>query len=191
MGMRISGKTNSTPGWPNLHRTGPGREKHIKSGAKGLSLAGWLALALALALSLSPSLSLSPLQAGVLFSSRLWVNMPSHLEDGFSCYYLNKIVTQSCNTDLSESCNMLHSRPESYNMLCPRPESCDSLRALMSSKSLLWWDENPRSIHSPDNLMWLFSFSSLYILHEVHFYNSIWCFYENGFSEATKVICTQ
>ena len=26
-----------------------------------------------------------------LFSSRLWVGMPSHLEDGFSCYFLNKI----------------------------------------------------------------------------------------------------
>ena len=138
MGMRTSGKTNSTPGWPNLHRTGPGREKHIKSGAKGLSLAG--AGSGFLPLSLSPSLS--PLQAGVLFSSSLWVNMPSHLEDGFSCYYLNKIVTQSCNTDLSKICNMVHSRPESYNMVCPRPESCDSLRALMSSKSLLWWDEN-------------------------------------------------
>ena len=32
--MRTSGKTNNTPGWPNLHRTGPGREKHIKRGAK-------------------------------------------------------------------------------------------------------------------------------------------------------------
>ena len=26
-----------------------------------------------------------------LFSSHLWVSMPSHLEDGFSCYFLNKI----------------------------------------------------------------------------------------------------
>ena len=30
--MRTSGKTNNTPGWPNLHRTGPGRDKHIKRG---------------------------------------------------------------------------------------------------------------------------------------------------------------
>ena len=33
-GVRISGKTNNTPGWPNLHRTGPGRDKHINRGAK-------------------------------------------------------------------------------------------------------------------------------------------------------------
>ena len=37
-GMRTSGKTNNTPGWPHLHRTGPGREKHIKRGAKASSL---------------------------------------------------------------------------------------------------------------------------------------------------------
>ena len=60
---------------PYLHRTGPGgrKKKHIKRGAKGLSL------------------SLFLLRAGALFSSCLWVNMPSRLEDGFSCYYLNKI----------------------------------------------------------------------------------------------------
>ena len=29
-GVRTSGKTNNTPGWPNLHRTGPGRDKHKK-----------------------------------------------------------------------------------------------------------------------------------------------------------------
>ena len=32
--VRTPGKTNDTPGWPNLHRTGPGRDKHIKRGAK-------------------------------------------------------------------------------------------------------------------------------------------------------------
>ena len=37
-GLRTSGKTNNTPGWPNLHRTGPGREKHIKRGAQASSL---------------------------------------------------------------------------------------------------------------------------------------------------------
>ena len=37
-GVRTSGKTNNTPGWPNLHRTGPGREKHINRGAKASSL---------------------------------------------------------------------------------------------------------------------------------------------------------
>ena len=45
-GVRTSGKINNTPGWPNLHRTGPGREKHIKRGAKASSLspACWGAL---------------------------------------------------------------------------------------------------------------------------------------------------
>ena len=71
--VRTSGKTNNTPGWPNLHRTGPGRDKHINRGAK------------------ASSLSLSPLHAGALFSWRLWINVPSHLKDGFSCYLLNKI----------------------------------------------------------------------------------------------------
>ena len=33
-GPRTSGKTNNTPGWPNLHRTDPVRDKHIKRGAK-------------------------------------------------------------------------------------------------------------------------------------------------------------
>ena len=38
-GVRTSGKTNNTPAWPNLHRTGPGRDKHINRGAQGSSLA--------------------------------------------------------------------------------------------------------------------------------------------------------
>ena len=59
---------------PNLHRAGPGgRKKHIKRGAKG------------------PGLSLSLSRVLGCSSSRLWVDMPSHLEDRFSCYYLNKI----------------------------------------------------------------------------------------------------
>ena len=34
-GVRTSGKTNSPPSWPNLHRAGSGRgEKHIKRRAK-------------------------------------------------------------------------------------------------------------------------------------------------------------
>ena len=37
-GVRTSGKTNNTPGWPNLHRTGPGRDKQINRGAKASSL---------------------------------------------------------------------------------------------------------------------------------------------------------
>ena len=37
-GVRTLIKTNNTPGWPNLHRTGPGRDKHINRGAKASSL---------------------------------------------------------------------------------------------------------------------------------------------------------
>ena len=52
------------------------KKKHIKGGAKVLSL----------------SLSLSlPTHSSTLFSSSLYVGMPSHFEDGFSCYLLNKI----------------------------------------------------------------------------------------------------
>ena len=97
--MRTSGKTNNTPGWPNLHKTGPGTEKHIKRGAKAL-------------------FSLSLPRDGVLFSLSLWVDVPSHLEDGFSCYYLNKL---SCNTDLFMS----------YNTVCP-PTAVTRQGALMS-----------------------------------------------------------
>ena len=35
--------------------------------------------------------SLSLPRAGGLFSWRLWIDVPSRLEDGFSCYLLNKI----------------------------------------------------------------------------------------------------
>ena len=69
--MRTSGRT-ALLAKPNLHRAGPGgRKKHKKRSQRALSL--------------------SPRRAGVLFSLRLWVDMPSCLEDGFSCYYLNKI----------------------------------------------------------------------------------------------------
>ena len=78
--VRTSGKTNNTPGWPNLHKTDPGTEKHIKRGAKAL-------------FSLSLSLPLS----GAIFSSGLWIVVPSRLKDGFACCYLNK---QSYNTEL-------------------------------------------------------------------------------------------
>ena len=75
--MRTSGRTALLPK-PNLHKTGLGVGggqvcgEHIRRGAKGLSL------------------SLSPAQ-WVLFSSYLWIDVPSCLEDGFSCYLLNKI----------------------------------------------------------------------------------------------------
>ena len=72
--MRTSGKTNNTPGWPSVHKTGPGTETQIKRGAKALF-----------------ALSLSLLHDGALFSSHLGIDVPSHLEDGISCYYLNKI----------------------------------------------------------------------------------------------------
>ena len=55
--VRTSGKTNNTPGWPNLHRTGPGREKHINRGAKSSSL------------SLSPLLALGRSSPGVFGST--------------------------------------------------------------------------------------------------------------------------
>ena len=49
-GVRTSGKTKNTPGWPSLHRTGPRRDKHINRGAKAsllsLSPARWGALLL-------------------------------------------------------------------------------------------------------------------------------------------------
>ena len=73
--VRTSGRTNSTPGQPNLHRAGPGGGKNIKRGAKGLSL------------SVPRVLSCS----STLFSLHLWVGMPSRFEDGFFCYLLNKI----------------------------------------------------------------------------------------------------
>ena len=38
-GVKTSGKTNNTPGWPNLHRTGPGRDKRINRGVKASLLA--------------------------------------------------------------------------------------------------------------------------------------------------------
>ena len=51
-GVGTSGKTNTTPGWPNLHWTGPGREKHIHRGASASSLslspACWGALLISL-----------------------------------------------------------------------------------------------------------------------------------------------
>ena len=42
--VRTSGKTNNTPGWPNLHRTGPERDKHINRGAKASLLSCALSL---------------------------------------------------------------------------------------------------------------------------------------------------
>ena len=75
-GLRTSGKTNNTLGWPNLHRTDPGRDKHIKRGAKASSLF------------LSPCPPSPHLELG---RSSFWIDVSSRLRDGFSFYLLNKI----------------------------------------------------------------------------------------------------
>ena len=131
--MRTSGRTALLTK-PHLHRTGLGEEKkHIKRGAKGLSL------------------SLSP-PPRTLRRSSLRVF-------GSTCPHASKMdfpalfeIKSSCNTDLSKSYNMVRSRPESYNTVCPRPESCDMPKALTSVTPNLHCDEpEPSSIHSPDN----------------------------------------
>ena len=84
---------------PNFHRTGWGGGAwgtYKRRSQRALALFLSLFSMCAYALSLSPPLSLplSPYPAphnGALFSSRLWVDVPSCLKDGFSCYYLNKI----------------------------------------------------------------------------------------------------
>ena len=66
--VRTSGKTNNTPGWPNLHRTGPGRDRHVNRGARASSLSPscWGALLL---LSLDPC-ALTPQRWIFLLSSK-------------------------------------------------------------------------------------------------------------------------
>ena len=98
---------------PNLHRTGPGgTKKHIKRGAKAL-------------------FSLSLPHVGALFSSRLWIEVPSHLEDGFSGYHLNKrAVTLICNSDVFKS----------YTTVCS-PRAVTRQGALMSVTPNLCCDE--------------------------------------------------
>ena len=72
-GVRTSGGAALLP-QPDLRRTGPGGGKDLqKEEPTG---------------SLSPSL---PPRDGALFSSHLWIDVPSRLEDGFSCYLLNKV----------------------------------------------------------------------------------------------------
>ena len=106
-----------------INRAGSGEEKkHIKRGAKGqssLSSPGSRSLALSLSLSSLPI---------------FWVSMPSHFEDVFSCYFLDK--TKGAIT-LSES--------------------CDALKALMSIASNFCWDKTePRRLHSPDMIKHIF-----------------------------------
>ena len=50
---------------------------------------------------------------------------------------------------------MIRSRPESYNMVCPpRAVTRQGGFNVHHSKSLLWQDKEPRSIHSPDSIQW-------------------------------------
>ena len=104
--MRTSGKTNNTPGWPSLHKTGPGREKHINRRAK--------ASLLSCALGCS-----SPRVFRSTYPHASKMDFPAIFE-----------IKLSCNTDLSKSYNIVYSRPESYNTVYPRPESCDTSRGL-------------------------------------------------------------
>ena len=100
--VRTSGRTALLP-QPNLHRTGRGKKKTQKQRSQRFALTLSPPLPLPLprtqSLSLSPSpslpvcsffLSFSPARWGALLF-RLWIKVPSHLEDGFSCYHLNKI----------------------------------------------------------------------------------------------------
>ena len=100
--MRTSGKTNNTPGWPNLHKTGPGTEKHIKKKSQSsflsLSPARWGAL-------LFPSLDQRAL------TPRRWI---------FFSYHLNKIEVEHW------SLILIYLR--AITLVCPRPKSCDPQR---------------------------------------------------------------
>ena len=88
--MRTSGRTALLTK-PNLHRAGPGgRKKHIKRGAKGLSLSLFFFFLNFILFLNFTSLPPTP-HTEALFSSCLWIDVPSRLKDGFSCYLLNKI----------------------------------------------------------------------------------------------------
>ena len=125
--MRTSGKTNNIPDWPNLHKTSPGTEKQIKEEPK-------------------PS-SLSLPHDGALFSSRLWVDVPSRLEDGFSCYDLNKIELWHW------AVTLIYLRAKTRSVQAPRAVTCQGGFKVRHSKSLLWWEKEPRSIHLPDTFI--------------------------------------
>ena len=104
--MRTLGTTNSTPGWPNLHRAGPGGgKKHLKRGAKGPGVSLSCVHVLSVSLSLSVSLFLS------LFSSCLLGRHTSMPRGCIFLYFLNK--TEGAVT-LSQSC--WHA--EGFNVHC-------------------------------------------------------------------------
>ena len=91
----------------------------------------------------------------MLFSSRLWINVPSCLRDGFSCYLLNKIelkhwaVTLICLRAITWSFRDL--RAITRSIQDPRAVTCRGGFNVRHSKPLLWWDKEPRNIHSCDN----------------------------------------
>ena len=118
--VRTSGRTALLTK-PNLHGAGPGgRKKHIKRGAKGLSL-------------------FLPHAAGALFSSRLWIYVPSRLEDGFSCFLLNKIEL-ICLRAITRSVRDLRAITKSVQD--PRAVPLRGGFNVRHSKSLLWRDKN-------------------------------------------------
>ena len=134
--MRTSGRTHS---WLSPICIGQAQEEEKKTYKKRSQRA--------LSLSLSPAcrgalLSLSLGQHAL--TPRRWIFLLLSKQ--------NRIVTQSCNTDLAKSYNTVRLRPESYNTVYPRPESCDTPRgALMSITPDLCCDETePKSIHWPD-----------------------------------------
>ena len=88
---RTSGRTHSAPGWPNLHRAGPGGGKTQKKRSQ---------------------------RAGL---SPLCVGFPSHLEDVLSCYFLNKTeLQQGAVTPICLRALTVCSQSKSYNRVCPR-----------------------------------------------------------------------
>ena len=128
-GGRTSGRTALLPK-PNLHEAGPrGRIKHIKRGAKGLSR--------------------SPPHHG-----SLWIHVPSCLEDGFSCYLLNKIEPWRWAVALLSlraiTRFVLELRAITRSVQDPRAVTCRGGFNVHHSKSLLWRDKELRNIHSPD-----------------------------------------
>ena len=126
-----------------IGQTWEGRKKHIKRGIKRQGVS--LPCLHALSVSLSPSLSLS-LSSLCVF----WFGMPSHLEDVFSLYFLNKT-------------ELLH---RAVTLICPRAiiRSVQELRAVTWTvqelwraegfnirrfKFLLWWDRTEEITCSP------------------------------------------
>ena len=122
--MRTSGRTNSTPGWPNLHGAGPGWGwgQYKKRSQSVLPL------------------SLPPI---VLFSSCLWVGVPSPLEAGFTYYYLIKIELQHgaatliCLRAITRSVWDL--RAITRSVQDPRAVTRRGGFNVRHSKSWLWW----------------------------------------------------